>query len=1255
MFKKLLIITTFLTVFLLISNSYVSAQVISEDAIKDEISEFFDAGAKGYLIWQYSGTLGLGGEFGSDQYSFFRNSAEGSAICNASKELKASYPDKFLGVNMWDAGATRYSQAVVEDNFNWLKSCGMDTVRVFASADGAPGINKVLQAGNNMGMKIIVAIGDYSNGGGGIPQGTSSNPLNWYKEGYKNPGANNVPSYLELAQEIAKLQNNGSLFGIELANEAHCSGITAALPHYIEWGKTIGNLFYVNVGYGQKSSEDTTRCDSPSPGDFIQTNSINQITMTSAHYYNLAEKTLSLKALSQHQNAFGSNKFFYIGEAPFVLNELDGLSCEEPLVLNADTSCATCSVQGVVTNASSWFQNAIAFVTQIFPTTVKRLIVLNDYKGVIPPIDTFASRQKGSKGESPLAYFTTHLDQNLEEPTGGPPQTGGANELDLPPKIANIDKLAPPGKSTKDLQAEYLKCLDTPTEVEVIVSGAEKAIKHADIRVYCAQKIASTFANNLWSTPENQLSWTPPVGYTMEEAFGAEKTKDYKQYLALAQRNYLAKNYSNEQKQQIALNTVKQRQIDNNVKYNPIYKESLSSAQDKIQTAAVQDLSIPACVLPVRTNVKTTCSELLGKESRGVKIEREVGNTECTSNGDGTGSCGTNSVNVDVNVVVEGYGGCDITPGIAVPGGVKTCDAFAFLNQNSGGNTANSGKIQLTSTNSGYSGGYNNPGFTVASTLGLAFLPPEKAENQTTIMSEEVPFSIVAKNTGLFSGHGDVRSNSNLVHSTAAYTKKCSLPTLTSLSLIPDSEEAKILESYLEQCEGSPNVASQDYCGTVKDTLNNSSKNFTITRPGMVMDPTDPAENNQSLDPNNPYNFLDKDSDLQFSISNNYVDGATLILNHEILAMNPGQTQSKRCGGTGDDPNPTYVEIYYLPRTAPFDVNIESNWNTYASKLSYNPLSGGKFTNAVFNFRVKEGYYKIKVLHHPCLHDAKYLGRTSGVIKLFKEDAQKKFCAKIINNSNMPGGGYADPITGDILNNNIKETMGCTLSNPYNVYANNQCGGLHGSNGESDFWKDVASLNIVNSVLGSISYNDGLVYSKRWLYEGLQMYEKMFGLKFNADAGGCKYIFPTTVRELTGDECSDLSNGVSLVPAYEAETPLPTSGIATYYGEGVMDEAIINQRNNYGEDKIPADLSMTNKGKYVGFVALLRQGDIGREVWITNPDTGDREGPFLVVDVAARKDISNLLSRNWVVDVDYETGKRWKMSGPKDVTVYDRP
>ncbi len=119
-----------------------------------------------------------------------------------------------------------------------------------------------------------------------------------------------------------------------------------------------------------------------------------------------------------------------------------------------------------------------------------------------------------------------------------------------------------------------------------------------------------------------------------------------------------------------------------------------------------------------------------------------------------------------------------------------------------------------------------------------------------------------------------------------------------------------------------------------------------------------------------------------------------------------------------------------------------------------------------------------------------------------------------------------------------------------------------------------------------------------------------------------------------------------LAPGYWEQSPLPQTGLATYYAPGMM-EYVEGYRQSQGQ--LPAC------PECVGTVALLRAGDIGRKVWLQGPD-GERVGPFLVIDCARRQDVAPLVGRGWAVDVSYELGQAWGMNRPLDgVTVLEDP
>lgn len=297
-------------------------------ALAADIEEFFSKGAKGYLVWQYSGDAGLGTEFASDPYAFFRNQDSGKAICSTLKTAAQNHPDKFVGVNMWDAGNSKHSETKIADHFGWLKNtCGVTVVRTFSKEGGAAGAQKILSAANTSGVKVLFAIGDYSNGGGGIPSGVGTE---FFTTGYQG-------EFLSLTNSVlSATSGNSALYGFELANEVHCRGDQNSLEPYKKWGQEIAGILRggsPNVGYGQKASENTTLCDSPGvnapsgTSHFQYTNDVPEISITSGHYYNANEKALALGALEQ---SLSIGKTYYVGEAPATLKAGISVACINP-------------------------------------------------------------------------------------------------------------------------------------------------------------------------------------------------------------------------------------------------------------------------------------------------------------------------------------------------------------------------------------------------------------------------------------------------------------------------------------------------------------------------------------------------------------------------------------------------------------------------------------------------------------------------------------------------------------------------------------------------------------------------------------------------------------------------------------------------------------------------------------------------------------------------------------------------------------
>jgi len=90
----------------------------------------------------------------------------------------------------------------------------------------------------------------------------------------------------------------------------------------------------------------------------------------------------------------------------------------------------------------------------------------------------------------------------------------------------------------------------------------------------------------------------------------------------------------------------------------------------------------------------------------------------------------------------------------------------------------------------------------------------------------------------------------------------------------------------------------------------------------------------------------------------------------------------------------------------------------------------------------------------------------------------------------------------------------------------------------------------------------------------------------------------------------------------EWQTPTSTAvvtGTAAYYGDGIMDRVAANRG---------ADLS-----GYLGGVAMMRAGDLGREVWLQVEGRSSWSGPYLAIDCAQRRHYRDLAAVGRVVDL----------------------
>jgi len=102
------------------------------------------------------------------------------------------------------------------------------------------------------------------------------------------------------------------------------------------------------------------------------------------------------------------------------------------------------------------------------------------------------------------------------------------------------------------------------------------------------------------------------------------------------------------------------------------------------------------------------------------------------------------------------------------------------------------------------------------------------------------------------------------------------------------------------------------------------------------------------------------------------------------------------------------------------------------------------------------------------------------------------------------------------------------------------------------------------------------------------------------------------------------------------------TGSVTYYADGVFDEVYAN-RITFGHVQ-PCP-------QCIGMIAVLDRQYVGDLAYVTRPGHVE-EGPFLVADCAATKDLVRLQERGLVAEVDWATAQRWGMRAPLyDVTV----
>jgi len=96
------------------------------------------------------------------------------------------------------------------------------------------------------------------------------------------------------------------------------------------------------------------------------------------------------------------------------------------------------------------------------------------------------------------------------------------------------------------------------------------------------------------------------------------------------------------------------------------------------------------------------------------------------------------------------------------------------------------------------------------------------------------------------------------------------------------------------------------------------------------------------------------------------------------------------------------------------------------------------------------------------------------------------------------------------------------------------------------------------------------------------------------------------------------------------------TGCVTYYADGVFDEVYQNRLAFGHVEPCP---------QCIGLVAVLDRQYVGQLAYLTRPGEAE-EGPFLIADCAAAKDLVRLQARGLVAEVNWATAQRWGMRAP---------
>lgn len=296
------------------STADANGKTLSHD-LGSDIDYFLGQGAIGYLVWQYSNTHIA--PLGNDQYSFWQDDTN---VCATLKTKAAQYPDKFIGVNMWDVSL---HPDQFDNIFGYLsKSCGVTMIRISSRDDGAITPQKVdatIKAAAGYGLKVIVQADDFPNIvfpslGPDLQSRIDGTP------GYYAGAANDSSAYqTHLKAVVDAIKGNSNLYALEVMGEPHCASNANCVAPYVAWAhhsadnvkKWSGGS--IKVGLGQAAASDNGRGDSPAPGDFAASNDSSSIDLTSGHYYDDEMRAVVVEAMGASKSL---GKPFFIGEAP---------------------------------------------------------------------------------------------------------------------------------------------------------------------------------------------------------------------------------------------------------------------------------------------------------------------------------------------------------------------------------------------------------------------------------------------------------------------------------------------------------------------------------------------------------------------------------------------------------------------------------------------------------------------------------------------------------------------------------------------------------------------------------------------------------------------------------------------------------------------------------------------------------------------------------------------------------------------------